>query len=245
MRALTAPDLLDAWESCRNQRNAGDRAIVLLAAAERETPPAALAELSIGERDARLLTLREWAFGSRLAGVVDCPACADRLEFEFSTSDIRAPARLADEQPLWISADDYEVRFRLPNGTDLAAVTAQENDSQSRDLLFGRCILSAQHRGQDTDNSQLPEHVVAAVMERMEQADPQAVVQLTVECPACGHRWLTSMDIASFFWEEINAWATRVLREVHTLATAYGWRELDILSMSPVRRQLYLEMVGG
>ena len=43
--------------------------------------------------------------------------------------------------------------------------------------------------------------------------------------------------------QEIHAWAKRTLREVHTLASAYGWSEREILSMSAVRRALYLEMV--
>jgi hypothetical protein len=79
----------------------------------------------------------------------------------------------------------------------------------------------------------------------MVQADPQADVQLALTCPACGHQWEATFDIASFFWSEIDSWAHRILREVHTLASAYGWREADILAMSPQRRQLYLEMVSG
>ena len=78
----------------------------------------------------------------------------------------------------------------------------------------------------------------------MAEADPQADIQLALSCPACGHQWLSTFDIVSFFWSEINAWAYRILREVHILASAYGWREADILAMSPYRRQLYLEMVS-
>jgi hypothetical protein len=37
--------------------------------------------------------------------------------------------------------------------------------------------------------------------------------------------------------------ARRLLIEVHSLASAYGWSETDILSMSEPRRALYLEMV--
>jgi hypothetical protein len=36
-----------------------------------------------------------------------------------------------------------------------------------------------------------------------------------------------------------------MLRDVHALATAYGWREADIVAMSPWRRQVYLDMVSG
>jgi hypothetical protein len=51
--------------------------------------------------------------------------------------------------------------------------------------------------------------------------------------------------VVAYFWSEINAWAYRLLGEVHSLASAYGWREEDILAMSPWRRHVYLEMVGG
>jgi hypothetical protein len=75
----------------------------------------------------------------------------------------------------------------------------------------------------------------------MAEVDPQADVQLAMACPACSHEWQLTFDILSFFWNEINAWASRILDEVHTLASAYGWREADILALSPHRRQLYLE----
>jgi len=73
--------------------------------------------------------------------------------------------------------------------------------------------------------------------------DPRARIELDLSCANCGHSWQTVFDIAGFLWAEINAWAPRTLRDVHTLARAYGWREADILGMSPRRRQSYLELV--
>ena len=79
----------------------------------------------------------------------------------------------------------------------------------------------------------------------MAEVDPQADVQMDLTCPACGHQWQALFDIESFFWREISAWANRILREVHALASAYGWRESDILSMSTWRRQTYLNLIGA
>jgi hypothetical protein len=79
----------------------------------------------------------------------------------------------------------------------------------------------------------------------MEQADPQANIRLSLTCPACSHQWHGTFDIVTYFWNEINAWAQGVLRDVHMLAATYGWRESDILALSPWRRQFYLEMVTG
>ena len=39
--------------------------------------------------------------------------------------------------------------------------------------------------------------------------------------------------------------ALRLLGHVHALARAYGWREADILAMSPARRQVYLDLAGA
>jgi hypothetical protein len=98
--------------------------------------------------------------------------------------------------------------------------------------------------GAGTSLVDLPETVIAALAEYMTQCDPQADVQLNLSCPACGQSWTVMFDIVSFFWSEICAQAKRLLREVHTLARAYSWREADILNMSTARRQFYLEMVS-
>ena len=65
MRALSAPELLSVWERGQAQPPV-QRTLTLLAAACPGILPDALAELSIGQRDARLLTLREWTFGPQL-----------------------------------------------------------------------------------------------------------------------------------------------------------------------------------
>jgi hypothetical protein len=83
-----------------------------------------------------------------------------------------------------------------------------------------------------------------AIAEAMVEHDPRAEMRLAMHCHACQHSWSTIFDIVSFFWTEIEASAKRLLREVHTLAKAYGWREADILALSSARRQCYLELVS-
>jgi hypothetical protein len=88
MRALSASELLDAWERGLGQR-LNERALTLLAATDPQNPLDALAKLSIGRRDAGLLSLREKIFGSRLISLADCPRCRERLELSFNTADIQ------------------------------------------------------------------------------------------------------------------------------------------------------------
>jgi hypothetical protein len=249
MRALSAAELLNVWELGRSQ-SLPQRALLLLAAACPGTPANLLRELDIGRRDARLLALREWTFGPQLDSLVTCPKCGERLELTFGVADIRALFPHRDEdgeraETLSASISGYEVKFRLPNSLDLVAVTASKAIDTTRHLLLERCILTARCDDEEKPVHQLPTEVIDAVIERMAQADPQANLQLAVACPSCNHQWQVVFDIVSFFWSELNTWAQRTLREVHTLARAYGWPEADILAMSPWRRQCYLEMVSG
>jgi hypothetical protein len=250
MRRLTASELLDVWERGAPQPPA-QQVLTLLAAANPGTLPEPLWELSIGQRDARLLLLREWTFGAQLMGLATCPKCGVCLEMSFTTRDIRLHDRSLKEENeetlgvFSLIVAEYEVSFRLPNSLDLAATADQEDLAAARARLLQRCLLAVRHNGVEITSSQLPAPIVEAISERMAQADPQADVQLALTCPTCGYQWGATFDIASFFWSEIDAWAPRILSEVHTLARAYGWREADILAMSPRRRQLYLEMVCG
>ena len=84
----------------------------------------------------------------------------------------------------------------------------------------------------------MTETLVTLLAAQMEECDPLAEIRIDLDCPACGYHWQILFDIASYFWTEISAQAKRLLRDVHTLARAYGWREADILAMSGVRRQL-------
>lgn len=244
MRVLSAAKLLSVWEQGLGQPPV-ERALALLAAACPETEPEELARISIGQRDRLLMTLREWTFGPRLLSRVSCHQCGEPLEMAFNVSDIRIPQEAEPPATLSLNVDNYETHFRLPNSEDLIDCASSGDVERGQQLLFGRCILRAVRDGEESPVDALPEHVRQAVMKMMAESDPQADAQLEVSCPACSHRWLVTFDIVSYFWSEINAWSYRILREVHTLAAAYGWREADILAMSPWRRQVYLEMVGG
>ena len=249
MRPPSASELLAVWEQGLAQPPA-QRALALLAAACPDATPGALAELSIGQRDARLLALREWLFGPHVASLASCPGCGERLELGFDVADIRTPSPAQGEggegvTPLSLTVDGYEVRFRLPNSLDLLALAGQEEGAAARRLLLDRCVLTARRDGEEMPPDQLPDDVIRAVAERMDRADPVAEVRLDLSCPACGHRWLATFDIVSFIWSEIDAWACRTMNEVHVLASAYGWREADVLATSPWRRRLYLQMVGA
>lgn len=243
MRALSASELLNVWERGKDKTSV-NQALLLLAAACPETSVDQLAKLSLGQRDKRLLTLREWIFGSQLPCSTVCPGCRERLELVFNVADIRSTSK--DEPAGEISANitDYELRFRLPCSHDIEAITDCKDASSAQKQLLDRCLLTIHHDGEKISTDKLPADVEAEIIDRMAKTDLQADVLLDLSCPSCEHKWRMVFDIVSFFWSEITAWAYRIMREVHALALAYGWSESDILSMSSWRRQFYLEMIG-
>ena len=243
MRALTAAEQLSVWE--RGQAEPPVRqALALLAAACPETPPDDLARLAIGRRDRLLLELRERTIGPHLVSVSSCPSCGERLEVELAVRDLLVDAK-EEDAPLSVTLDGWEVRFRLPHSLDLLALAGSTEPADARRRLIGTCLLAAcSPDSEDAPVEALPAAVLQAVADGMAAADPQADLELALTCPACSHAWLALFDIVSFFWTELDARARVLLHEVHVLASAYNWREADILALSPWRRRAYLEMAG-
>jgi hypothetical protein len=244
MRALSAPELLKTWERGLTQPLI-QRSLELLSAVYPQTSHDHLLALTIGQRDAELLALREQLFGSEMAGVAVCPQCRGQLDLTLSTAEIRSAFATPEEAEVMFRTAGYELQFRPPNSQDLAVAQGRIDTAEARSVLLDRCLLSAEFQGLPVESHQLPAEVIGALSDRMAQADPLADIQLAVTCPTCDHRWRVSFDIVSFLWREIESLAARLLRDVHALACAYGWHERDILALSPVRRQFYLELLGA
>ncbi len=246
---LTSEGLLRVWDAGVG-RHPVDRALTILAAAYPDVPRERLTALTVGRRDAALLGVREATFGPLLPGAVVCPACGERLELALETTAIRAgahrPPDEPDEQPeAGFIADGYAIRFRPPDSRDLAAVAACPDPATGRVELARRCLLAIERNGIRCEQDDLPEAVIEELARQLQALDPQAEVLLDLSCPACDHRWQATFDVVGFFWSEIAAGARRLLREVHALARAYGWREAEILAMSAARRRSYLELAVG
>jgi hypothetical protein len=241
---LTAAALLDVWERGLTRRPL-ECALDLMAAAHPETPPGEWAALPIGQRDAQLMALRESLFGSRLVCLAVCPQCGEKLEISLDLEQFITLSVEADpSNPNRLSTDGCEIEFRLPNSRDMLSIADQPDPSRARRALFERCVQQASRGTQPIASADVPDTLVDAVASQMALLDPRADIQIALSCPACDQQWSAPFDIVSYLWSEINTWAIRILREVHQLASAYGWREADILSLSPLRRQFYLEQIG-
>ena len=241
MVPLSAMELLAVWEQGL-KKEPPERALSLLASACPDVSREALAGLSVGRRDAVLLKLREWAFGREMTSNAACENCGQLLEMTLDISRLRHASGDTVAPPEFpVTSGSYELRMRLPNTADLLACSGTEPAEIPRQI-FARCLLAATLESKGVSADQLPEEAVQAAIEEMAKTDPQANLEIEISCGACGHQWRELFDIVSFFWTEIDAWAKRMLREIHVLASAYGWSEAEILNLSPLRRHCYLEM---
>ncbi|RFM26931.1 T4 family baseplate hub assembly chaperone [Deminuibacter soli] len=244
MRTPTPGELLAVWEdtTCRTYLEK----ILQLLYVTSGNPTACTPVLwSIGERDARLLQLREWLFGSQLINLVHCPQCNELIEWETGTDTFRLQnwQQQPEVQLHSIATDDCVVHFRLPNSNDMLQVLYQEAYLDDASLILHNCITAAWHNGEPCVAAQLPQTALDAVNAYMEDADRQADIRIQLTCPACEHQWQSHFDIVSYLWIEVDNAVKHLLQETAVLAMAFGWTEEAILALSPQRRQYYLQMI--
>ena len=209
MLAPSAQTVLTAWETAR-PKAPSKRADVLLLAAMPQIGSEALANMSLGRRDALLLELRRVLFGSRLSATSACGRCGQSMQMDFDVADILVsygdacePAELA------VSVADFQCTFRLPRGSDLDAIADSADTSSASNQLLSRCIQTATRQGKPVSIEALDESVRGAVSQAMANADPGADIRLSLVCPHCRHGWSAPFDPLSFLWTELEAWAMR------------------------------------
>lgn len=231
MRPLAASELLSLWEHGAG-RHALDRSALLAAAARPDWPADAVVDQPLGAVNASLLQLRAASFGTRIDGHADCPRCGERLGFALDTWHLLAGPQAP---PAPCETEAAGLRIRTPSLRDLAAVAAEPDPAAA---LLARCTLSG-------DAGAMDAAALREVEDALEALDPQADLALALQCVACGHAGTAQLDVGALLWDELAARAQALLGEVHELAAAYGWREHEVLALSPPRRAAYLGLVRG
>lgn len=240
MKTLGTSELLEVWEWGINKPLI-DRILRLLAVSFETDDIEQITSMSIGERDNYLFLLRRNLFGRQMNCTLDCPECGEIIEWESDIDEFCSPdysTQITHE--LSFKREKIELKFRLPTSNDfILTETDSPNDDFSR-YLISLCITEIIRDSKHLKKEKLPENILKEIESRMEEADPMANIQLSLSCPNCGHHCNEIFDILSFFWKEIDFWAERLLQDICVLALNYGWSEKDILEMSPLRRQIYL-----
>lgn len=242
--------ILSLWDQGEH-RHPADRALLLAAAGFPSLAWNDLVRLPLGWRDCLIIQLRHATLGPEIPVAVQCSVCQERLEFSTSADELMSSLSGQPEPataPVRIEIDGWSLLARPLNSLDLALLPSGLSRDDARRALVRSTILEA--RAPDSravtlmqPDESLPAQVEAALMVRLLEADPASSLHFALSCPVCHFEWTAVFDITTYFWKELSAMAHDLLQDVHTIASAYGWSEADILALSSPRRAFYLSRI--
>jgi hypothetical protein len=233
VRALSTSELLELWE-----RGAGlhllDRGLLALSTALPDVSAASIADWPLGQRNRALLELYRSAFDPMLRGWAQCSECGEKMEFEIDARKLEGSAADGGSDTVveWNGG-----RYRLPTSRDLAEVSRASTTEAATIALVNRC------QSGDAREHEFGVEELEALGESLAAADSLAEVRIALTCPSCGNESDETIELVAFLWTQLEGRARRVFWEVHALASAYGWNEREVLSLTPMRRAHYLAMV--
>lgn len=234
MTGTTDARLIDLWEIAAKEHPI-DRALTLIAAHDPSADRAALAQLPIDQRDARLFGLAVSLVGPHLRVIATCDACGGQTNLDVAIADILAQVPSDQVRSKVFAHDGQDYAFRLPNSLDLARALKADDATAAR-----RALLTALIETPDA----APDLLDAFEAHLADNAGIEALT-LGHKCAECEAEQAAEVDIVDILWRQVSARAQRLLWDVHLLAQSYGWSSSEILSLSPTRRAAHVAMVSG
>jgi hypothetical protein len=186
-------------------------------------------ELCVADRQFLMQRLQTWLRDELQWRTVRCTQCEEHFDFPLSMGEL--PVKEAGEGFPFVEVETGQgrVRARVPTGADQVALVAQGTGSVS--ALLGRCAAPA-------DIARLSDEDVTRIEAALEQVSPAAVTRGQTKCPGCGAMQEVELEPYACLSRE-----SRLLEEVHCLASTYHWSEQDILALPVHRRMQYLRLV--
>jgi hypothetical protein len=168
--------------------------------------------------------------------VVDCEQCGQQLEFRLPLAELQRHDAHDPEQDLEVGGEC--IVLRPPSMRDLLAAAGSEDAAAA---LVARCASRGDGPLQWHDLTAADRDRVDTALEALSGS---ALSRVATDCPHCGRRIEAVIDATSLLWNAVADTAPRLLSQVATLATAFGWSEDEVLALSPARRAAYLDLVS-
>lgn len=194
-----------------------------------------LAQDTPGERNRRCLDLHRRLVGRDIEAQAVCPHCRADIEFVVPVATICEQPPAAAHVILEVGGMPQAGRFRLPRMADLDRLPRDLDERALAQCLADACRVEGE--------GLLPPEALTRLAEMFEQADPLAALEIALTCAECSTDFAVPVEPADLVAREIDRLVDRMLREVHLLASAYGWSEDQVLAIPAARRARYLAMV--
>jgi hypothetical protein len=206
-------------------------------------------KLTIGDRIALLLHLRQLMFGNDIDAETSCPSCGKVVSLDLSVLSLLQPVEPEPKTEYHFNIDNFDLTIRPLQGRDQEEIvevyahsgSTSKHAEQYAESVVRACIISCE--------PPLPKNLstdfIDKISSKLERLDPQAEIILNMTCPHCNHSFITAFFAEDFILQEISVRQKQNLdQEIHWLAFYYHWSENEILSLSMKRRKKYVKLIN-
>ena len=196
-------------------------------------------ELTAPDRDRMLAAIYQRAFGKKIDSTATCTACSSPYDLGFALDDLFAALDRSTESNTTQQLGDGTFRtssglhFRLPTAREEIEVS-QLPLEKAEQVLASRCVL-------ESPEGDSP----SALEDAIEEVAPVLDLDIDTACPECGVRQGVRFDMQFYLLSAIERERTHVLREIHRIASAYGWSFKEILGLERNDRQALVQLIEG
>lgn len=198
---------------------------------------------TVGQRIAALLgVLQRAEAGEQLKRTLHCTSanCGQRFEIDlpYAALTSSAPADGAPDAEPSIElqrSGGQPLRLRLPTGEDLRQWRSAKpaDREQALQAMLATLCSAGTPTLQDAQQAALA----------LAEADPLVAFTVWCSCPACGAQAEHEIDLEGLALQRLAARQHALLRDVHQLASRYGWTEREVLEVAPARRAHYIALI--
>lgn len=225
--------------------------------ADRPGTVTALLAACVGSPDGQAIQADEawdWTLNQRLQALIamrlaaqepvielhgTCHRCSEGMELAVDLRALAGPS--AEPRFTWRSDSGVALALRLPRGRDLQN-WMQDASSTSQEALAAS-LIEAVHGVAPDEAPPALSALLPMLDDAFEAHDPLTALRLHTTCPACAQDNTLPCDLEALLIDGFARAQARMLDDVLQLASAFHWREADILALPRWRRAHYLRQL--
>jgi hypothetical protein len=191
--------------------------------------PVDVRALPVAIHDRLLAALYAMEYGDLVNCRADCGACGKPFQFRFALADLLASQ---DEAAAGVGLPEEDGCWTAPSGARL-------RPPDLRDAAAGepRSLLARIAAGPVPPEE---EETLAAFLER---ASPILALDLDAACPECGEAQGVAFDLPHFLVRAVAGERPFLIREVHLVASRYGWSFAEIMTLARADRRAFATLI--
>lgn len=191
-------------------------------------------ELPLGSGDRLLLALAEELTNQPIELTAECPACGEVSMISIAASELgeHSPRTRLLGPGQGVREPTYQDLLELPSG-----------DEQAERTLGQRCHIGPAVSHTDPDIDLDPDIDFDEVLAALDEVDGSLAGPLEAACFECGSPILIEADVQRLALRRLRVYAEAIDRDVHLLASVYGWELATIQALPVARRRRLVQLI--